>query len=109
LKFQISHLRGVDEGVILEPLGGLFLVSADEENFLDGSGAEIEAFDSGRGFVLEFELKLGCSFSASDFDSAGDDAGDVGALGDDPIEDWIEAGDAAVLAFDAAKFHGGGL
>jgi hypothetical protein len=30
----------------------------------------------------------------------------VGTIGDDVIEDLVEAEDAAVLALDAAEFHG---
>jgi hypothetical protein len=41
----------------------------------------------------------------SDFDAAGDDARDVRALFDDPVEDLIEPADAAVLALDAAELH----
>jgi hypothetical protein len=31
----------------------------------------------------------------------------VGAVADDLVEEVVESGDAAVLALDAAEFHGG--
>jgi len=78
-------------------------VGADEKDFLNGAGGSVEAFEAGGGGVLDFEG--GGRFAAAGFDSAGDDAGDVGAVGDDVVEQLVEAEDAAVLAFDAAEFH----
>ncbi len=90
--------------VLGEPLLCCFGVGADEEDFLDGAGGVVLAFEAGGGGVLDFEG--GGGFAAADFDSAGDDAGDVGAVLDDVVEELVEAEDAAVLAFDAAEFHG---
>jgi hypothetical protein len=93
-----------DVAVVEKPLLGGGGVAGDEEDFLDGAGGGVLAFDAGGGWVLDFEAG-GC-FAAADFDSAGDDAGDVGAVFDDAVEDLVEAVDPAVLAFDAAELHG---
>jgi len=79
-------------------------IGTDEEDFLDGSGAAVEAFQAGGRGVLQLEAHG--AFSAADLDSAGDNARDVGAVLDDVVEDGVEAFDAAVLAFDLAEFHG---
>jgi hypothetical protein len=99
---SISWLDG--NAILFEPLFGGFGIGADEEDFLDGAGGGVLAFDAGGGGVLDFEAG-GC-FAAADFDAAGDDAGDVGAVFDDAVEDLVEAVDPAVLAFDAAELHG---
>jgi hypothetical protein len=105
LRFRSGgHLRSlVCETFVFEPLFGGVDVGADEEDFLDGAGADVEAFEAGFGGVLDFEAG-GC-FAAAGFDSAWDDAGDVGAAFDDVVQQIVEALDAAVLAFDSAELH----
>lgn len=99
-------LGGVDdETVVDEPLLGGGGIGGDEEDFLDGAGGGVLAFDAGGSWVLDFEAWG--SFAAADFDAAGDDAGDVGAVFDDAVEDLVEAVDPAVLAFDTAELHEG--
>ena len=87
----------------IEPLFGCFGIGADEKNFLHGASARVEAFEAGGSRILDFEGRR--RFPAAGFDSARDDAGDVRAVGDDVVENLIEAEDAAVLALDAAEFH----
>lgn len=82
-------------------------VGGDEENFLDCAGAGVLAFQACIGGVLDFETGRGVT--AARFYSAWDDAADVGAVSDDHVEEIIEARDAAMLAFDAAEFHGWGI
>jgi hypothetical protein len=94
-----------DEVLVLKPLRRFIGVAANEENFLNGSRAEIEAFKACRGFVLEFEAEFGRLFAAADFDPAGNDARDIGALFDDAVEDCIQSRDAAMLTFDASELH----
>jgi len=88
---------------VSEPFLRGFRVGADEEDFLDRPRAGVEAFQAGFGGVLDFEAG-GC-FAAAGFDSAWDDAGDVGAVLDDVVEEFVEAVDSAVLAFDPAELH----
>jgi hypothetical protein len=95
---------GIDEFFGDQPFLCGVGVAADQEDFLDGAGGGVEAFQAGFGGVLDFEA--GWGFAAAAVDSAGDDAGDVGAVFDDVVEEGIEPADAAVLAFDAAEFHG---
>src|SRR6476659_2402082 len=88
---------------IKKPLRRGLAIRADEENFLDGAGARVEAFEAGVGGVLD--LEAGRRLDAAYFDSSGDDTGDVRAVLDNAVEDRVQPPDAAVLALDAAEFH----
>src|SRR5687767_14658558 len=59
-------------------------VRADEEHLLHRARPRVEALQPGVGRVLHLEARR--SLAAADLDAAGDDAGDVGALLDDPVE-----------------------
>jgi len=88
-----------------EPIHGLLGIGADQEDFLDGSGGNIKAFESGPGWVLDFEA--GGGFAFADVNSARNDPGNIGAIRDDFFQEPVEAGNPAVLAFDSPEFHRG--